>query len=146
MDYKEVIIGLLAKQVPLKKDEILRLLEVPKNTEFGDFSFPCFSLAPLMRKNPNEISRIVAEGIGSTNKIIVTAVNAYVNFSINKESMAYDIISRILKEKIKFGSSNEGKGKKVLIEHTSINPNSPPHVGTSRNAIIGDIITRLLRF
>jgi len=146
MDYKEVIAGLLAKQVPLKKEQILRLLEVPKNTEFGDFSFPCFSLAPLMRKNPNEIAKIIAEGVGSTSKIVVTAVNAYINFSINKESMAYDFISRILKEKDKFGSSNEGHGRKVVIEHTSINPNSPPHVGTSRNAIIGDIVTRLLRF
>jgi arginyl-tRNA synthetase len=146
MDYKEVIATLLAKQIPLKKDEILRLLEVPKNTEFGDFSFPCFSLAPLMRKNPNEIAKIVAESVGSTRGIVVTAVNAYVNFSINKESMAYDILSKILKEKDKFGSSNEGHGRKVIIEHSSINPNSPPHVGHARNAILGDIITRLLKF
>ena len=146
MDYKEEIIRLLAKQVPLKKEEILKLIEVPRVSGMGDYAFPCFSLATLMRKSPNEIASKIASGIGSTSKIIVTAVNAYVNFSINKEIFTNDIISRILKEKEKFGSSNEGGGKKVLVEHTSINPNAPPHVGTARNAIIGDIISRLLKF
>jgi len=146
MDYREEIAKLLAKQVPLKKEEILKLIEVPRVSELGDYSFPCFSLASIFRKSPNEIARIIAEGIGSTDKIIVTAMNAYVNFSINKALFSHDILSRILKEREKFGSSNEGKEKKVLMEHTSINPNAAPHVGTSRNAMIGDILTRLLRF
>jgi arginyl-tRNA synthetase len=146
MDYKEEIANILSKHVPLKKEEILKLIEVPKVSGFGDYAFPCFSLAPLMRKSPNEVASRIASSMGSTENIIVTALNAYINFSINKEMMAHNIISKILKEKERFGSSNEGKGMKVLIEHTSINPNSPPHVGTARNAIIGDILVRLLKF
>jgi arginyl-tRNA synthetase len=51
-----------------------------------------------------------------------------------------------LKQKDKFGSSGVGKGKKILLEHTSINPNASPHVGRARNAFIGDSLARILRF
>ena len=39
-----------------------------------------------------------------------------------------------------------GKNKKILIEHTSINPNASPHVGRARNALIGDSLVRIHRF
>jgi arginyl-tRNA synthetase len=54
-----------------------------------------------------------------------------------------------LKEIIKnknYGSLSLGKGKKILVEHTSINPNASPHVGRARNALIGDSIVRILKF
>jgi arginyl-tRNA synthetase len=56
------------------------------------------------------------------------------------------VLTKIQKEKKKYGSSNSGKNKKALIEHTSINPNASPHIGRARNAIIGDSISRLLKF
>ena len=55
-------------------------------------------------------------------------------------------LTKIFKEKDKYGSNFLGKNKKALIEHTSINPNASPHIGRARNAIIGDSIVKLLKF
>jgi arginyl-tRNA synthetase len=63
---------------------------------------------------------------------------------LNKDLLTKNIIEQILKEKEKYGSLNL-KGN-ALIEHTSFNPNASPHVGRIRNAIIGDILARLLKF
>ena len=51
-----------------------------------------------------------------------------------------------MRQKDKYGSNYAGRGKKILVEHTSINPNASPHVGRARNALIGDSIVRILRF
>ena len=51
-----------------------------------------------------------------------------------------------MRQKDKYGSNYAGKEKKILVEHTSINPNASPHVGRARNALIGDSIVRILRF
>jgi arginyl-tRNA synthetase len=74
------------------------------------------------------------------------AIGPYLNFFVNKANIAEDIVKSVLKQKDKYGSSGVGKGKRVLIEHTGINPNASPHVGRARNALIGDSIVRLLRF
>ena len=65
---------------------------------------------------------------------------------MNKANIAETTIREILKQKEKYGSSWLGKGKKILVEHTSINPNASPHVGRARNALIGDSIVRILKF
>src|SRR3989344_1528148 len=70
----------------------------------------------------------------------------YLNFFLNRSKLSELTLKSILKEKDKYGSYLVGKGKTALIEHTSINPNAAPHVGRARNAIIGDSITRLLKF
>ncbi|MEM4152606.1 MAG: arginine--tRNA ligase [Candidatus Pacearchaeota archaeon] len=121
-------------------------LEIPK-PEFGDYAFACFSLAREQKKNPNNVAKELVEKLQSQlPKEIskIEAVNGYINFSVDKSNFLKAVIEKILKDKEKFGSLNL-KGK-ALIEHTSINPNASPHVGRIRNAIIGDILARLLRF
>lgn len=119
-------------------------LEVPKVKEFGDYAFACFELAKIKKKNPNEIAKELAEKLSK--KFKVNAVGPYVNFFADKNELAKKVISEILEKKEKYGSIDLGKGKKILVEHTSINPNSSPHVGRARNALIGDSIVRILRF
>lgn len=146
--FKEKVIDLLAKHVNLKKDEIAKLIEIPKN-EFGDFAFPCFVLAREMKKNPVQIaSELTSKLTKKLPKNIseIKSVGAYVNFFVKKENLFDEVISKVLKEKESYGSSNLGKGKKVLIEHTSLNPNSSPHVGRIRNALIGDSISKIFKF
>ncbi|MBI4918676.1 arginine--tRNA ligase, partial [archaeon] len=83
-------------------------------------------------KKPAFISKIEVKG-------------PYLNFFLNKEKFAEKVIQKILSED-EYGCNYSGKGKKALIEHTSINPNASPHVGRARNAIIGDSLARLLKF
>ncbi len=140
--FREEIIKSLKKEV---KTDIE--LEVPPKPDMGDYAFPCFSLAKIYKKNPNEIANELSTKI-KTNKFIteIKAIGPYLNFFVNKDSLTEGTLIKILKEKDKYGSSNIGKNKKIILEHTSINPNASPHVGRARNALIGDALARVLRF
>ncbi len=144
MEFEEVIKELIVKTTILKKEEIV--IEKPKDN-FGDYAFPCFSLAKELKKNPLEIAKELAPKIKLPKEIEkVQAIGPYLNFYIDKRFLLSQTINQVLKQKDKYGSKLEGKGKTALIEHTSLNPNSSPHMGRVRNAITGDIITRILKF
>lgn len=133
MDFKDSLLINLKKQL---NQEIQ--LEKPPKEEFGDLSLPCFKIG-----NPQEIIK----KINLPNYIKKAEIKGpYINFFFKKNIIAENIINQILKEKDKFGSKSLGKGKKILIEHSSINPNASPHLGRARNAILGDSIVRMLKF
>ena len=120
---------------------------VPPNLELGDIAVPMFALAKKQRQAPPKIAADLAEKIGSGDYIAsATATGPYVNFKLNRSRVGAELVNEILDRKTAWGSTNSGNGEKVLIEHTSINPNASPHVGRGRCAMIGDSITRLLRF
>lgn len=140
-------IGEKIKEVLKKVTNLKQItLEIPKQG-FGDYAFTCFTLAKEKKKNPlviakdlaNEIKKKLPKDIAK-----IEAVGGYVNFFVDKSYLAQSTVARILEEKEKYGSLNL-KGN-ALIEHTSLNPNSSPHVGRVRNAIIGDILARVLKF
>lgn len=141
--FKEGIIEFLKKST--KQEDIV--LEIPPNPEMGDYAFPCFNLAKTLKKNPVEIAKDLAAKFPKTTLIKeVNAAGPYVNFFINNQKFSEAILKKIIKEKEKYGSSGSGKGKKIVVEHTSINPNASPHVGRARNGFIGDSIVRVLKF
>jgi len=144
---KELVISYLQKVTKLSKKELSDLIESPPNPALGDYAFPTFSLAKKLKKNPVEIAKdLASKKFPGTNFDKIEVKGPYVNFFINKKLLAEQTLKAIQKQKDKYGSSNSGKGKKLLIEHTSINPNASPHVGRARNALIGDAITRLFKF
>lgn len=147
---KEVIIELLRKAIDKKERITENRLEIPPAPNLGDYAFPCFFLAKDLKKNPNDIakeikSKLVKKLPEEIEKVEVNG--AYLNFYINKSYIAEITINRVIREKEKYGSrAKPVKNNRVLIEHTSTNPNAPPHVGRARNAFIGDAISRLLKF
>ncbi len=144
---KQIITNLLQKKLKIKKQEIENLIEIPPNSEMGDYAFPCFVLSKKIKQNPNKIAESLAQEIKLPKEIEkVENKGPYINFFLNKKILAENTISKILNQGNKFGSFDIGKGEKALIEHTSINPNASPHVGRARNAIIGDSIVRILKF
>ncbi len=142
MKFKEEIIKVVRNETGQKDIA----LEVPPDSSFGDYAFPCFSLANVLKKSPNEIAKELAGKLKINCVEKIEAKGPYVNFFLNKARFIKEILSRIERENMRYGSTNLGNGKKALIEHTSINPNASPHVGRARNAIIGDSIARLLKF
>jgi len=113
--------------------------------ELGDFSFPCFSLASIAKKSPKDIADEIAKKI-KTNIWIekVETKGAYLNFFLNINKLRTLTLSEIIDKKEKYGNLIK-KNKKVIIEHTSANPNGPLHVGRTRNPIIGDTIVRIYK-
>jgi arginyl-tRNA synthetase len=138
---KQLIAELLEKEVKLSKEELLASIEIPPSPELGDFSFPCFKLAGILKKNPAEIAKNLEKQIKPPKEIQkIQAQGAYLNFFMNKKIDAEKILD------IEENYGQEKQNKKILLEHTSINPNASPHVGRTRNSIIGDSIYRILTF
>lgn len=141
--YKRMIIEDIKQHVP--SAEIT--LEVPPDPKLGDLALPCFPFAPLLRKSPAAIAADLKGKIGQHDFIDkVEVVGGYLNFYLNRTTVIRDTVNAVLAEGQSYGSSGSGRGKRALVEHTSINPNASPHVGRARNALIGDSIVRMLRF
>jgi len=141
--FKAAIREFIEKEAKIKNAE----LEVPPNPEMGDYAFPCFILAKEWKRSPNDIALELSKRLKPGEVIIsAKAIGPYLNFFVNKANIAEDVVKSVLKQKDKYGSSGIGKDKKVLVEHTGINPNASPHVGRARNALIGDSIVQILKF
>ncbi|MDR3062811.1 MAG: arginine--tRNA ligase, partial [Methanobrevibacter sp.] len=118
-------------------------LEFPPNLDLGDLaSTISFDLAKKLKKSPNIIADELASNINVPDifeKVI--AVGPYVNFFID-----YNKFSKIFLEGIdeKYGQLQK-VNEKIILEHTSANPNGPLHIGHIRNSIIGDSLMRLLK-
>jgi len=152
---KQEVVKVLQKAISnlkadMKSEEIEKFVEVPPSTELGDYAFPCFFLAGKLKDSPEQIALNIREKIGSdfpkTEFDDIQTSGPYVNFFVNRSAFAMKILREVQSQKEKYGHINIGKGKKALIEHTSINPNASPHVGRARNAIIGDSIVKILDF
>jgi arginyl-tRNA synthetase len=119
-------------------------VETPPN-DMGDFGFPCFQIAPIIKKSPIEIAQQIATDIAKSKWIEkVKAKGGYVNFFIKNTYLTSTTLQSILEKKETYGNLPK-KGKKVIIEHTSANPNGPLHVGRARNPIIGDTLVRIFK-
>ena len=128
-------------------DELYALLAVPPNTEMGDFALPCFKLAKVMRKAPALIAEEIAASYPKDEIVTeVTAVNGYVNFKINRAYWAKLTLERILQEREKYGSSDEGAGKTVCIDYSSVNIAKPFHIGHLSTTVLGSALYKLHAF
>lgn len=144
-DFKKLISESIKSEIEdLTLEEITALIEVPPNKEMGDYAFPCFKLAKIFRKAPNAIAEDLAGKIQPTddiNKII--NLGGYVNFFVNKESLAKKVINQALSEKENYGKSDFGKGKTVVVEYSSPNIAKPFHIGHVRTTVIGNALSKI---
>ena len=119
-------------------------LEIPPEN-MGDFAFPCFSLAPIIKKSPMDIANNITATIQKNKWITkVETKGGYVNFYVENNYLISTTLDLIFEMKEKYGDLLK-KHKKVIIEHTSANPNGPLHVGRARNPIIGDTLVRIFK-
>jgi len=117
------------------------VIEQPPKVELGDFAIPLFPFAKPLRTAPLKIADAIRAGIGPIEGIaeMRVAPPGYLNVKIDRASLAA-ALSADQKPPA------EVPAGKILVEHTSINPNKAAHIGHLRNAILGDTFVRLLRY
>ena len=123
------------------------IIERPKEEKFGDFSTSlAMGLAKSERKKPHDIAEILSGHLqSSADEIASVKVDGpgFLNLSM-KPSFFLKRLLKVAEQGDKYGSSNAGQGKKVLLEFVSANPTGPLHVGHGRGAAVGDMLGRLL--
>lgn len=153
MDFKIMIAGEIASALdiafgnaPLSADEIAGLLELPPDSAMGDYAFPCFKLARLLRKAPPMIAGELVKVINADFLSRVEAVGGYLNFFIDKALYASSVIGEVLDKGEKYGSSDMGAGKTICIDYSSINIAKRFHIGHLSTTALGNALYKIYSF
>ena len=117
------------------------VIEQPPKVELGDFAIPLFPFAKPLRTAPLKLAEAIRASIGPIEGIaeMQVAPPGYLNVKINRAWLA----AALAADQKPLVAIPAGK---ILVEHTSINPNKAAHIGHLRNAILGDTFVRLLRY
>ena len=143
-EFKKDIIKIASKVVPEITDS---MLEVPPDSNLGDFALPCFTFSKQMKKSPNAIANEIAENSAPTEFIEkITSAGPYVNFFVKKSKFFELVLNDVMKLKGAYGKSLSGKGKTVMVEFSTPNTNKPQHLGHVRNNVLGSAIASVLDF
>ena len=137
------------KEAGVKADRSDIKFSIPKDFSYGNLSLSTFSLSKAEGLEPRLLAERIVEKMGGYETKLVSKVQSagvgYVNFFID-----YPAFNKLTLETILAGQKDYGRlrppsqAEKVLVEHTSVNPIHPIHVGGARNAVIGDCLARIL--
>ncbi len=123
-------------------------LEVPRQPEHGDFSCNvAMTLAKTLGRPPRAIAEELVALLGDADGLLMSAEVAgpgFINFRMREEGWQ-SLVSDIIAAGEAFGRSDEGGGRRAMVEFVSANPTGPLSTGHGRQAVLGDCIARLLQ-
>lgn len=144
MDYKKIIAENIGNLVELDKETLEKLIEIPPQSEMGDYAFPCFQLAKTLRKAPQMIAADLKEKLTIEGFEKIENMGPYLNFFVNKGEFSKNVIEKVLKENESYGHTKVGEGKNVIVEFSSPNIAKPFHVGHLFSTAVGNSLYKIL--
>lgn len=150
VDIRGIISEQLGEIIDLPRDCIRSILEIPPNTELGDFAFPCFTLARDLRKNPADIARDLQDRLNEqppANSILSRAESKgpYLNLFLDRPSITLQILSSLHNTDFAY-LLQEGEGKTVIVDFSSPNIAKPFGIGHLRSTVIGNSLKKIYEF
>ena len=147
INFKEEIAEVLSKALEMDLKELIDFIEVPKDNANGDYAFPCFRLAKILKKSPQVIATETKEKIDLENKNIekVEVAGGYLNFYINKNVLTEEVISNIESQE-EYGKAQAQKNKNIIVEYSSPNIAKPFHIGHLRTTGIGQALYNIYKY
>jgi len=136
---REALAGHIREQYGV---ELAIVLERPPKIEMGEAASPvCFELAKRLKRAPRQIAQEIANNFGEVDGIakLEVAGGGYLNAYFDRAAFWASVRAEQSDER------RVASGEKIIVEHTSINPNKAAHIGHVRNAVLGDTMVRVLR-
>jgi len=137
----------LKKTIPEVRIEALPLSK-PPNLEFGQLSSSlCFELAKKLNQKPTDLAAHLLKSINKKKFRLIescTVAGGYLNFHVNFPKFSLLTVESIMKLRSSYGFIKTEQPLKIIVEHTSVNPLHPIHIGQARNPMLGDAIARIL--
>ncbi|MGC8710681.1 MAG: arginine--tRNA ligase [Candidatus Micrarchaeia archaeon] len=137
-----------AYNIAIKKEDFHVSISTPK-AEFGDISSSIsFRIAKELKQQPHAVAIKILEKSSLSNAMIKELKESagYINAFIDEKKYAEAVLGNALELGSAYGSSEIGKGKKVIVEYPSVNPNKPWHIGHLKNALLGDAVANIMSF
>lgn len=150
INFKQIIANKISKVTNLNENELETYIETPKDIKNGDYAFPCFRLAKELKKAPpiiaNEIKEKLEKEMEEENSIEeISVIGGYLNFFINKEILAKEVLTEISKTQ-EYAKSEIGKGKNIIVEYSAPNIAKPFHIGHLRTTLIGNALYKTYKY
>lgn len=130
----------------LGAEEIRGMLEYPPDPGMGDVALPCFRLSRTLHRSPVQIADALAKDFSCECVSRAEAVNGYFNLYLSDEYLAGTVVPEILEKGDRYGSSDIGKGKEVVLDYSSPNVAKPFHIGHLGTTVIGHSLKMLHEF
>ncbi|HSG74276.1 MAG TPA: arginine--tRNA ligase [Nitrosopumilaceae archaeon] len=148
---------ILLDEINLNIQKIIEQLDLPQTSfviepaksNFGDVMCNVsFLLSKHLKKKPSEVAQIISEKyepfLGNLVEKVEAHPSGYINFFANYSNLSGIILKSSMKDN--YGFLDLGHKSKIVVEHTSVNPNKALHIGHVRNIIVGDTTARILRY
>ena len=147
LNFKNEIAKYIANATNIQQNEIESFIEIPKDKNNGDYAFPCFHLAKVLKKAPPAIAEEIKEKIEVDEKYItkIEIAGGYLNFYINKKIQIEELFKEF-SENEEYGKSKIGQGKNIIVEYSSPNIAKPFHIGHLRTTLIGNCLYRVYKY